>query len=534
MALQPTFTVRIRTEQEQDMDWMVQPDQITFNQALEVISRVLPQATITAFEYEDEDGDRITVRSDEEMRSMFQTYFNLLSDEDYARGLLPPLIIYPRVGKTPQNRNKFGLKIKTDKQSISKSSKPVLMISDIQKNNNPKKNCQSMDCGDSDTGRPPGQPLHPASVTHFDTVQPTGQFSQPAEVGHQPFNMRQNLHPTEMGHNPTNTGQALYPAGIGQGLHPAEVRPQPTNPTGMEHKLIRTSSDLRQLLATQVISEEDLQILNLIGKGNVGCVYRALHKPTQAIMAVKVMLLDVSTEEQSSILSELDILNKCNSPVIIGFYKAFFVENRISICTEFMDGGSLDKYGLIPEHILGRMAVSMVEGLCYMWALKILHRDIKPSNVLVNTQGQVKLCDFGVSTQLVKSIAKTYIGTNAYMAPERIRGEVYSHPAEVWSFGITLFELVQGRFPYDNMSVYNSPMALLNRITSEPTPRLSENEYSPDFIDFVSRCMQPIPSHRLKMEELSVHSFIQRNNDGNLAIIAAWIQAKLAQRQSIS
>lgn len=131
-----------------------------------------------------------------------------------------------------------------------------------------------MDCGDSDTGRPPGQPLHPASVTHYDTVQPTGQFSQPAEVGHQPFNIRQNLHPTEMGHNPTNTGQALYPAGIGQGLHPAEVRPQSTNPTGMEHKLIRTSSDLRQLLATQVISEEDLQILNLIGKGNVGCVYR--------------------------------------------------------------------------------------------------------------------------------------------------------------------------------------------------------------------------------------------------------------------
>ncbi|XP_059367661.1 dual specificity mitogen-activated protein kinase kinase 5-like isoform X1 [Carassius carassius] len=115
-------------------------------------------------------------------------------------------------------------------------------------------------------------------------------------------------------------------------------------------------------------------------------------------------------------MSELEILYKCDSPYIIKFYSAFFVENRISICTEFMDGGSLDVYWRIPEHVLGRIAVAVVKGLTYLWSLKILHRDVKPSNMLVNTQGQIKLFDFGVSTQLVNSIAKTYVGTNVYMA----------------------------------------------------------------------------------------------------------------------
>ena len=108
----------------------------------------------------------------------------------------------------------------------------------------------------------------------------------------------------------------------------------------------------------------------------------------------------------------------------------------------------MDKYGVIPEPILGQVAVSIVKGLQYLWTLKVMHRDLKPSNILVNTQGRVKLCDFGVSVQLIDSIAKTYIGTSAYMAPERLMGDTYRMRAEVWSLGVLLFELVSGRFPY--------------------------------------------------------------------------------------
>ena len=108
----------------------------------------------------------------------------------------------------------------------------------------------------------------------------------------------------------------------------------------------------------------------------------------------------------------------------------------------------MDKYGVIPEAILGQIVVSIVKGLQYLWTQKIMHRDLKPSNILVNTQGRVKLCDFGVSVQLIDSIARTFVGTSAYMAPERLRGEDYRMRAEVWSLGVLIFELVSGTFPY--------------------------------------------------------------------------------------
>lgn len=116
----------------------------------------------------------------------------------------------------------------------------------------------------------------------------------------------------------------------------------------------------------------------------------------------------------------------------------------------YIAGGSLDRYGQIEEAILGRISVSVVKGLQYLWSLKIIHRDVKPSNVLINTVGDVKLCDFGVSVQLIDSIAKTYIGTNAYMAPERILGEQYSIHSDVWSLGVSLYELATAKFPYDS------------------------------------------------------------------------------------
>ncbi|XP_034322972.2 dual specificity mitogen-activated protein kinase kinase 5-like [Crassostrea angulata] len=446
---QPPFTIRIRTEQEQDMDWMVQPNAISFHQALEVIAQVLPQTSVTAFEYEDEDDERITVRSDEEMAAMFQAYFETLSEDDIQCGLLPPLIIYPRVGKTPQNRNKFGLKI--DTHPSARSSKPVQTVRHI-----------------------PRQSQRPKTDT-----------------------TRENPAPSQLPPNDPNIAGA-----------PTILVPQSQTPADFHPQI-----------------EPDLKILQMLGGGSGGQVYKALHQPNGTIMAVKIVKLEVDQKTQEQILSELDILNKCQSPVIIGFYKAFFNENRIYICTEFMDGGALDKYAPIPEPVLGRMAVNIIQGLCYMWSLKILHRDIKPSNILVNTQGQVKLCDFGVSTQLERSIAKTYIGSNAYMAPERIKGEDYGTPAEIWSLGITLFELASGKFPYQHNP--EKPMGLLSSIINDETPQLSDDHFSPDFVNLVAHCMQQKPEDRLTLEDLLIHPFIQRHNDGNIAVIAAWVHSQL-------
>ena len=184
---------------------------------------------------------------------------------------------------------------------------------------------------------------------------------------------------------------------------------------------------------------------------------------TGLIMAMKEIRLELDEAKFAAIIMELDILHRCISPFIVDFYGAFFQEGAVYICMEFMDGGSIDKlYGDgIPENVLRKIVLSAVMGLK---SLKddhnIIHRDVKPTNILVNQRGQVKICDFGVSGNLVASIAKTNIGCQSYMAPERIKsggvasaganpgGGTYSVQSDVWSLGLTAIECAMGQYPY--------------------------------------------------------------------------------------
>uniref|UniRef100_A0A672JQQ2 mitogen-activated protein kinase kinase n=1 Tax=Salarias fasciatus TaxID=181472 RepID=A0A672JQQ2_SALFA len=266
------------------------------------------------------------------------------------------------------------------------------------------------------------------------------------------------------------------------------------------------------------MNAQDISYQEQLGHGNGGTVYKAFHVLSRRVLAVKVIPLDITAELQKQIMSELEILYKCDSPYIITFFSAFFVENRISICTEFMDGGSLDVYKRIPEHVLGRIAVAVVKGLTYLWSLKILHRDVKPSNMLVNTRGQVKLCDFGVSTQLVNSIAKTYVGTNAYMAPERISGEQYGIHADVWSVGISFMEV-------------GSASAHLLLCVCDP-PVLPVGPFSETFVHFVTQCMRRLPKERPAPNNLMDHAFIVQFNDGNAEVVSMWVCRCLEERRA--
>lgn len=184
---------------------------------------------------------------------------------------------------------------------------------------------------------------------------------------------------------------------------------------------------------------------------------------TGVVMAMKEIRLELDEAKFAAIIMELDILHRCISPFIVDFYGAFFQEGAVYICMEFMDGGSIDKlYGDgIPEGVLRKITMSTVMGLK---ALKdehnIIHRDVKPTNILVNSKGQVKICDFGVSGNLVASIAKTNIGCQSYMAPERIAsggvaqaganpgGGTYSVQSDIWSLGLSIIECAMGQYPY--------------------------------------------------------------------------------------
>ena len=254
------------------------------------------------------------------------------------------------------------------------------------------------------------------------------------------------------------------------------------------------------------ISLDEVDTLDELGKGNYGTVFKVRHtrpkfrragfglagnklkhvdeprspahvpvgasqesSPTSAtastgsVMAMKEIRLELDESKFAAIIMELDILHRCISPYIVDFYGAFFQEGAVYICMEFMDGGSIDKlYGDgIPENVLRKITYSTTMGLK---SLKddhnIIHRDVKPTNILVNTRGQIKICDFGVSGNLVASFAKTNIGCQSYMAPERISGGglamaganpgggTYSVQSDIWSLGLTVIECAMGRYPY--------------------------------------------------------------------------------------
>lgn len=182
-------------------------------------------------------------------------------------------------------------------------------------------------------------------------------------------------------------------------------------------------------------------------------------------------------------------------------------------------GSSLDRiskdFGPVRVDVLGKIAEAILSGLNYLYEVhRIMHRDIKPSNVLVSSRGSIKLCDFGVSGELVNSIADTFVGTSTYMAPERIQGAKYSIKSDVWSVGLTLMELAIGRFPFDASDsaagdrASAGPMGildLLQQIVHEPAPKLPHSDAFPPILDqMIQKCILKNPDDRPSPRELYV------------------------------
>ncbi|KAL5612201.1 uncharacterized protein BROUX77_002357 [Berkeleyomyces rouxiae] len=301
----------------------------------------------------------------------------------------------------------------------------------------------------------------------------------------------------------------------GLALTPAAPKPPPTESTpadkedntqqleiGIEYKL-----DLRP---------EDLEIIKELGSGNGGTVSKVRHKKTGTVMARKVIHVEDNREVRKRIVRELQIMFGCHSDYIVTFYGAFLNDNGdVIMCMEYMDVGSLDrisrKFGPIRVDVLGKIAEATLGGLVYLYTKHhIMHRDIKPSNILVNSKGSIKLCDFGVSGELVNSVADTFVGTSTYMAPERIQGDRYTVKSDVWSFSLSIMELAIGKFPFDsgeqNSDGECAPagiLDLLQQIVHEPAPKLPKSDAFPSILeDMITKCLSKNPDDRPTPQEL--------------------------------
>uniref|UniRef100_A0AAY4EVI0 Dual specificity mitogen-activated protein kinase kinase 2 n=1 Tax=Denticeps clupeoides TaxID=299321 RepID=A0AAY4EVI0_9TELE len=298
-----------------------------------------------------------------------------------------------------------------------------------------------------------------------------------------------------------------------------------------EQQKKRLEAFLTQREKVGELKDEDFHRICELGAGNGGVVNKVCHKPSGLVMARKLIHLEIKPAIRNQIIRELQVLHECNSPYIVGFYGAFYSDGEISICMEHMDGGSLDQVlkeaRRIPEEILGKVSIAVLRGLAYLREKhQIMHRDVKPSNILVNSRGEIKLCDFGVSGQLIDSMANSFVGTRSYMSPERLQGTHYSVQSDVWSMGLSLVELAIGRYPIpppdakeleaifgrpvggaDGESLSTSPrprppgrpvsghgpamaiFELLDYIVNEPPPKLPQGVFTTDFQDFVNKCI---------------------------------------------
>ncbi|XP_047221088.1 STE20-like kinase b [Girardinichthys multiradiatus] len=267
--------------------------------------------------------------------------------------------------------------------------------------------------------------------------------------------------------------------------------------------------------------EEIWEIVGELGDGAFGKVFKAQNKQTGILAAAKV--IDTKTEEElEDYMVEIEILASCDHQNIVKLLDAFYYESKLWILIEFCAGGAVDAVMLELERPLTEPQIRVVcrqtlEALVYLHENKIIHRDLKAGNILLTLNGDVKLADFGVSAKNTKTLQRrdSFIGTPYWMAPEVVMCETskdrpYDYKADIWSLGVTLIELAQIEPPNHEMN----PMRVLLKIAkSDPPTLMQPSRWSPEFSDFLKRCLDKNLDSRWTAPQLLQHSFVSTVTD---------------------
>ena len=267
--------------------------------------------------------------------------------------------------------------------------------------------------------------------------------------------------------------------------------------------------------------ENEFDLIELVGQGNYGRVYKAMHKKTGKIYSAKIAYIE-KTNEVESFKKEINILSQCNNQYIVHYFGSYIKGHQIWIILEFCDGGSLyELIKILPRNLneeeIASIVCMILKGLIFLHENKKIHRDIKTENILLTHEGIAKLADFGVSTQLMHSFSKkiTKIGTPFYMSPEVILQNKYDYKCDIWSLGITTIEMAEGEPPFAKVKGY---WVLKKIITHPPKGLKNKEKWSSEFNDFVEKCLIYEPEKRPSAKELLQHPFILKYNRGNKLI----------------
>ncbi len=345
-----------------------------------------------------------------------------------------------------------------------------------------------------------------------------------------------------------------------------------------------------RLLSASELHDSSFERLSHIASGLGRDVYKVRHTHTALLLCQKVVHVAGKEAERVMLKRELQLLDECHCPQIVLFYGSYISDKELCILMEFMDGGCLsnvlERVGRVDEAPLAAVSYRIIQGLEYLEQNRMVHRDMKPHNVLVNTKGEVKLCDFGVSQKISTNRKRlhTFVGTMRYMAPERLCGNDYTGACDIWSVGISLIECATGHYPMPGVAElppvpYRQPtipgagsegheggggagagagekeesvdkidrvkakeaeeshpemqasvFEMVSLVVDGPSPRLPAGYFSSNFESFVADCLQKDPSHRPPLADLLRHEWIL-GGASRVDSLAKWVRSTMATRK---
>ncbi|EGG22665.1 putative protein serine/threonine kinase [Cavenderia fasciculata] len=272
--------------------------------------------------------------------------------------------------------------------------------------------------------------------------------------------------------------------------------------TGVKPEFITKASTLVKTIPD---IKKKMKFGQLIGKGGYGKVFEAQWEKKK--VAIKVVHYR-DAKEQLNVHLEIGFLNKCRHPNIVDFKGAVVHDGQMFIVTEFMQGGTLEQ-AVSSSHIfkethIGYIGKEILKGIAYLHENKLVHRDIKSGNIMISLEGDIKLVDFGLCASVENGASHHMVGSPYWMPPEMIKGEPHSFPADVWSFGICMLEMMYRKPPHRESRFksmfYNSTQGI----------DVTKFKCSLDLKDMLWQCFEMDPSKRSSANKLLRHPFFQR------------------------